>query len=170
MIYSKGPRSPSFSALHAGNKGSVVWDTETVVEAGLWIRVRSMLRWFNECVQWMCSFLLNMHSAWIKLVSSEFQTRFWCWKMFIQHIMVSGEGLVFPHLMVPRHKKFYHATVSSRVHNCTLCFHSSLILPLPLPASKTWVIFHVKKFLWMINKYSSTENHLIQLWIDPSSE
>lgn len=41
-------------------------------------------------------------------------------------------------------------------------------LPSSLPASKTF--FYVKKFLNMINKSSSTENRLIQLWMDPSSE
>lgn len=37
-------------------------------------------------------------------------------------------------------------------------------------APKTWLILFVKKFHGMINKNSSTENLLIQLWMDPSGE
>lgn len=42
MIYSKAPLSPSFSARGGGgggggDKGTVVQDSETLVEAGLWM-------------------------------------------------------------------------------------------------------------------------------------
>lgn len=151
MIYSIEPRSPSFSTLHTGNKGSVVQDTESIVEAGLYMGL-------GQCEGGSVNvffLLLSIHSAWVKLVSSEFQTCFWCWKMIIQHILAFGGSLTFFSM-----SSFYHATISS-----------TTTPPTPaLPASKTWVILYVKKFLRMINMNSSTENHLIQLWMDPSGE
>lgn len=92
-------------------------------------------------VQWTCSFLMNMGKV--------------CWVpdpllMLNDHYPAWFLEVVFFHLMVPYN---YTSRPSS-----------------PLFSARLQNILYVKKFLNMINKSSSTENHLIQLWMDPSSE